>query len=811
MKKIVNTKLYAGLVASFCVIILFSVILTAVGAITIKRVRDNYDYTVSMPEIKIRLLKDIKTDFMIMRYRVANYVMNSGDEEYINGTASRQYDTSMQTLMQHLDDYIVLNMDDNRQDADSAEENISNAENFKDLISQYTVFADEVKTFSLLGDAQEADNVLKSAISIAETSLELLDEMIYDSEKDIQQVSIDVNIKASGSIIFLLSLSFVLVILAVALSFFVVRATKSYIAHLREAELAAEESSHMKSVFLANMSHEIRTPLNGIIGFSELSLDDSLSPRTKDYLEKIKYSSEGLLQIINDVLDISKIEAGKMELEIIPFSIQELFRVCQAIIAPKALEKGVTLFCYAEPSVGKKLLGDPTKLRQVLLNLLSNAVKFTNVGIVKLLSNVNEESEDSVTMHFEVKDSGIGLTPEQVNRIFDPFMQADNGTTRKYGGTGLGLPITKNIIDMMGGDLAVESTPGIGSKFSFDLTFKTINIPAETREVTIEKLEKPSFSGEVLICEDNRLNQQVICEHLSRVGLKSIVAINGKEGVDYVRERNNKGEPPFDLIFMDIHMPVMDGLEASAELEKAGNKTPVVALTANVMPTDKETYRQFGMPDCLSKPFTAQELWICLLKYLKPINLEAGDIKEQSETDKKLQEQILSNFFHDNQTTYRDISDAAKAEDIKLAHRLAHTLKSTAGLIGKTTLQEAAETIERSLANESPHVTDDQMQVLAFELDTVLAELGEVYGVSKPSKPSQENIDINKSLALLDVLEPLLKSGDTDCLDMTDDLAAFKGTDILISQIDAFNFAQAIITLNEIKLDLVREKNGKKI
>jgi signal transduction histidine kinase len=201
--------------------------------------------------------------------------------------------------------------------------------------------------------------------------------------------------------------------------------------NLKNAAEKAKAANRSKSAFLANMSHEIRTPMNSIIGFSELAQDDDISLKTRDYLIKIQKNSEWLLQIINDILDISKIESGKMELESIPFDLHEAFAACRTVIMPKAIEKGLAMHFYAEPSVGKRLYGDPTRLRQVLVNLLSNAVKFTNSGMIKMLAAITNVDADRVTMYFEVKDSGIGMTPEQMGRIFDQFTQGESGTTRK--------------------------------------------------------------------------------------------------------------------------------------------------------------------------------------------------------------------------------------------------------------------------------------------------------------------------------------------------------------------------------------------
>jgi len=392
---------------------------------------------------------------------------------------------------------------------------------------------------------------------------------------------------------------------------------------LEDALTEAQTASRSKSAFLANMSHEIRTPMNSIVGFSELAIDDEGVPaKTKDYLVKIMQNSEWLLQIINDILDISKIESGKMELENIPFDLREMFNSCRTLIMPKATEKGLIMHFYAEPSVGKRLYGDPTRLRQILVNLLSNAVKFTNSGMVKMQAVVKGTTEDSVTMSFEVKDSGIGITGEKLKTIFEPFIQADSGTTRQYGGSGLGLSITKNIIEMMGGTLAVESAPGIGSKFSFELKFNAVNIDTKADsadQISYSDIKKPMFKGEVLLCEDNNMNQHVIREHLSRVGLATTVAENGKIGTDIVQHRAIKGMEQFDLIFMDIHMPVMDGMEAALKIREIAPEIPIIAMTANIMSGDMEVYKECGMTDCVGKPFTSQELWRCLMKYLTPL------------------------------------------------------------------------------------------------------------------------------------------------------------------------------------------------
>ena len=581
---------------------------------------------------------------------------------------------------------------------------------------------------------------------------------------------------------------------------------------LRLAQVLAEDANRAKSIFLANMSHEIRTPMNSIIGFAELALDDDIPAKTKDYLGKILENSEWLLQIINDILDISKIESGKLEMEHIPFDLHEIFFHCQTMITPKAQEKGLMMHFYAEPSIGKKLLGDPTRLRQVLINLLSNAIKFTRVGTIKVSSNIVSSSENTIIMHFEVRDSGIGMTQDQIDRIYEPFMQGDSSTTRKYGGTGLGLAICKNIIELMGSKLIVESTPGLGSKFSFDLTFDTIDIPGSrpSRKVVISQYEKPVFEGVVLVCEDNAMNQQVIYEHLLRVGLRTVIAHNGKEGVDFVKQRIKDGEKPFDLIFMDIHMPVMDGMEAASIITQLKTGTPIVAMTANIMSSDTDLYEASGLPDYISKPFTSHELWNCLMKYLTPETHELESNDKQSEADAQLLKQLQASFYKDNLTKYSQLVAAIDQGDIKLAHRMVHSLKSNAGQLGKTDLQKAAADVELLLKDGQNRLSGDKLAILRSELDAVLEELQELEGVNDISRavpkpaggdPATTAVPVDKKevLALFEQLVPLLKSRNTQCQQLLERIYAVPGAETLAGQIEDFDFDEAMETLTELE------------
>jgi CheY-like chemotaxis protein/HPt (histidine-containing phosphotransfer) domain-containing protein len=376
--------------------------------------------------------------------------------------------------------------------------------------------------------------------------------------------------------------------------------------------------------------------------------------------------------------------------------------------------------------------------------------------------------------------------------------------TRKYGGTGLGISISKNLLEMMGGSLIVESAFGVGSKFAFTLVFDTIDVPVEmsTQKTLLNRIEKPTFSGDVLVCEDNAMNQRVICEYLARVGLKTFVAGNGKEGVDMVRSRIGKSEKPFDLIFMDIHMPVMDGLEAASIINKLQTVTPIVAMTANIMSTDRELYKMNGMPDYVSKPFTSQILWQCLMKYFTPIKRENRRWQENTwkEDDKALQKAAQLNFVKDNQNKFDEIANAIKTNDIKLAYRLAHTLKGNAGQIGKPSLQSAAANVELALKDGNNQVTMEQLKILEAELNTALDELAPLLNESiDQAQAVFAVLDSAQIQELIEKLEPLLKSGNPDSLSLVDRLRSMPGNDLLIQQIEDFDFESALFTFTELK------------
>ncbi len=605
---------------------------------------------------------------------------------------------------------------------------------------------------------------------------------------------------------------------------------------LYEAKAQAEASAAFKSNFLTNMSHEIRMPMNAIVGLSNLALNKEVTPEIRDYLEKIYNSSEGLLMILNDILDFAKLEAQRMTIEHNNFDLDGILENLLNLFSVRAEEKGLLLDIIIAPLVPVHLIGDATRLQQILTNLLGNAIKFTKKGEIQLKVDLIRIEGSQVQLLFSVQDTGIGISENDIKKLFTPFSQADGTITRRFGGTGLGLAISHNLLQLMGSDIKITSELGKGTCFSFELV-QGISSNSHSLAHEIKKQKTPHHTAgglslylnkhnhtlkgtSLLVVEDNSINQQVIKEFLELSGISVVIANHGKEALAFLTNQT------FDAILMDIHMPEMDGFEATQHIRQQGQfkNIPIIALTAGVTQEEHQHCLNCGMNDFVAKPIIPEQLITTLSRWIKndtnPMNLPASpSIKSQNSVLENLEDFNLQNLllmlggneakvinllldFKTNMATIPfEIEESIKNDDFVQAKELTHKIKGVAANLGAVALHQIIKQLEDEL--KQAQFNSETLDLFKLQFDKTIATISTLKAID--DNIIQNTIIDTKALTILALqIDEALSEDDYISQQMLDKLKANLPSEkiecflLLCREIKSMNYHQARLFLREL-------------